>query len=149
MLSIDRELKAIVTRLQELRIPYALCGGLAMAVHGYPRATLDIDLLSLRDSTQDISTAARTLGYTLTAAPMTFADGDVRIFRISKLSPEDEDVLPLDILSLSPAIEAMLTTEETEWEGVQLCVVDARSLICLKRLRNNAQDLADIERLTQ
>ena len=27
------------------KVDYALCGGLALAVHGYPRATRDLDLL--------------------------------------------------------------------------------------------------------
>jgi hypothetical protein len=40
------EFKAIVSALEEHRIDYAVCGGLALAVHGLPRATVDIDLPS-------------------------------------------------------------------------------------------------------
>lgn len=147
MLAIDRELKIILTRLHELRLPYALCGGLAMAVHGYPRATLDIDLLALKGSAATLAGVARDLGYTLGAAPMEFADGQVKILRISKVVPGEEEVLPLDLLTLAPALEAALEFEEVEWEGIPLRVVNRPSLIRLKELRRNAQDLADIEKL--
>ena len=39
-------LKKIIIALNEHRIEYALCGGLAMAVYALPRATLDIDIMS-------------------------------------------------------------------------------------------------------
>jgi hypothetical protein len=45
MVSLYDELKALVAALNEEGVPYALCGGLAMAVHGFVRATEDIDLL--------------------------------------------------------------------------------------------------------
>ena len=35
-----------VRALERAKVPYALCGGLAVALHGFPRATKDIDLLS-------------------------------------------------------------------------------------------------------
>ena len=44
MLDLLEELKNVLARLEQDGVPYALCGGLAMAVHGYPRATVDIDL---------------------------------------------------------------------------------------------------------
>lgn len=39
------ELKKLIGRLNEEKIEYALCGGLAMAVYALPRATLDVDIL--------------------------------------------------------------------------------------------------------
>ncbi len=38
-------LRRLVERLEAAGIPYALLGGLALAEHGYPRLTEDIDLL--------------------------------------------------------------------------------------------------------
>jgi len=40
MLDLYEELKAIISALEENGIDYALCGGLAMAVYGAPRATV-------------------------------------------------------------------------------------------------------------
>jgi hypothetical protein len=32
-------------KLEELGIPYAICGGLAVTAHGHPRTTMDVDVL--------------------------------------------------------------------------------------------------------
>ena len=37
--TIGAELRSLIRALDEASIPYALCGGLAVAVFGYPRAT--------------------------------------------------------------------------------------------------------------
>jgi hypothetical protein len=39
------ELSGIIDDFSRRGIDYALCGGLALAAHGIPRATMDIDLL--------------------------------------------------------------------------------------------------------
>ena len=147
MFSIQTELRALTARLHAEEIPYALCGALALAVHGYPRATLDIDLLALKGSGPRILQAGRNSGFTLAAAPMQFSRGLVRIERLSKPIPGEEDVLMLDVLTLAPEIERQITTETLEWEGAALSAVDRPSLIRLKMLRSSAQDLADVEKL--
>ncbi|MES1208434.1 MAG: hypothetical protein ABUS79_21050 [Pseudomonadota bacterium] len=57
MLDLVQELTDVIACLDQGGVPYALCGGLAMAVHGYPRATVDIDLLVLA---KDEAAATRT-----------------------------------------------------------------------------------------
>jgi len=47
MIDLLAELRSVISSLDIAGIPYALCGGLAMAVHGFPRATVDIDILIL------------------------------------------------------------------------------------------------------
>ena len=147
MFSIDTELRALTAKLHAEKIPYAICGALALAVHGYPRATLDIDLLALTGSEERILQCGRALGFTLEAAPMQFAGGTVRIKRVSKAVAGNEDVLMLDVLSVSPEIEKEIITETLDWEGTALRTVDRESLIRLKRLRGSAQDIADVEKL--
>ncbi len=39
------ELRKLIGLLDEHEIDYALCGGLAMAIHARPRSTIDIDML--------------------------------------------------------------------------------------------------------
>ncbi len=148
MFSIHTELQALTARLHAEEIPYALCGALALAVHGHPRATLDIDLLALAGSSERIRRCARALGFTLEAAPMMLARGAVEIQRLSKVIPASEDVLMLDILSLAPQIESEIRVELLDWEGSPLPTVDRPSLIRLKMLRGSAQDIADVQKLT-
>ena len=147
MFSIHAELQLLTARLHARRVPYALCGALALAVHGHPRATLDIDLLALDGSSETIRDCARSCGFTLSAAPMTFAAGAVRIERLVKAFPSEEDVLMLDVLSLAAEIECEITVETAEWQGVSLQMVSRASLVRLKRLRGSTQDLADLEKL--
>ena len=40
-----QELKDLAIALDASVVDYALCGGVALAIHGVPRATQDIDLL--------------------------------------------------------------------------------------------------------
>ena len=86
MFGVHTELQALAAKLHAEQIPYALCGALALAVHGYPRATLGIDLLALAGSSERIRDCARTLGFTLEAAPTDLAGGAVRIARFPKCS---------------------------------------------------------------
>ena len=68
-------LKKIITALNEQRIEYALCGGLAMAVYALPRATLDIDIMIEADTLDRTKQAVHDLGFKLSAMPMEFQGG--------------------------------------------------------------------------
>jgi Aminoglycoside-2''-adenylyltransferase len=144
------EFKSIVSALEEHGIEYAVCGGLAMAVHGLPRATVDIDLLILAERLDEVRKLARTLGYTIEAFPMTFSSGAVEIRRVSKIDPETGIVLSVDMLLVTPEIvDIWQSRTEVAWESGDLWVVSRLGLIALKSLRSSAQDLADIERLKE
>ena len=147
MFSIAAELRALLVKLDQEQVPYALCGALALAVYGHPRATLDIDLLALGGSAGSIRRCGRSLGFLLEAAPMQFAGGTVRIERLSKVVAEIDDVLMLDVLILDPDIEREIMVETVEWQGIRLVLPNRESLIRLKMLRASTQDLADVEKL--
>ena len=150
MLELYEELRGLIARLEERQLDYALCGGLAMAVYGVPRATVDIDLLIPGEGMQDTMGLARELGYTIEAAPMTFAGGAIRMRRLSKVDPESRDVLTLDLLLVTPEIAGVWEgREEVGWEDATLRVVSREGLIALKTLRGSGQDLDDIRRLRE
>lgn len=150
MLDIYDELKTLITSLNENGVDYALCGGLAMAVHGFVRATVDIDIIIRKKSLATARSVALQLGYTVDAAPMRFAGGSVEIRRISKVDPTSGDVLMLDFLLVTNLLARIWETrEEVEWEHGSLWVVSRPGLIELKRLRGSGQDLEDIARLTE
>lgn len=50
-------------RLNELAIPYSVCGGMAMALHGYVRATVTVDLLVSRDGLESVHANLDGRGY--------------------------------------------------------------------------------------
>ena len=57
------ELKNITDSLDEHGVEYAVCGGLSMAIHGFPRATLDIDILIRPESLEQAFSIAKELGF--------------------------------------------------------------------------------------
>ncbi len=143
------EFEAIIEALENGSVSYALCGGLAVAFHGYPRFTKDIDLL-VRE--EDISAVKRTvapLGYIVDAGPIPFDVGSPRervVHRVSKI--EEGAVLTLDLLVLSPALEDVWDEVEVfEWEGRRVRIVSAAGLARMKRLAGRRQDLLDLEKL--
>ena len=148
MLDITDELKGLVNELNLHEIEYALCGGLAMGVHGSTRATVDINLLILPESLDDVIEIAKSQGYSLRGKEMTFAHGAIEIRRISKIDPASGDLIPLDLILVSPEIRhAWNTRQEASWEGGKLTVVTREGLISLKKLRSSDQDVADIKQL--
>jgi hypothetical protein len=150
MLDLYEELRSLVARLAEARLDFALCGGLAMAVHSRPRATVDIDLLVPPGSLEAVKAVVRDLGYRIEAQPMVLLAGAVRIHRLSKPDPESEDILSVDLLVVTPRLEeAWRTREHLVWEQGRLPVVSRSGLVLLKSLRNSGQDQDDIRRLRE
>jgi hypothetical protein len=150
MLDLFDELRALTAKLDSSGISYALCGGLAMAVYGRTRATVDIDLLIPEEYQEAAEAVARGLGFALTAAPMSFAGGAIEIRRISKLDPDTRDLLMLDLLIVTaPISDVWATRRELEWEHGSLWVVSRAGLIALKKLRGSSQDLEDIAHLRE
>ncbi len=144
------EFKAIVTALAERKIDYAVRGGLAMAVHGLARATVDIDLLILADDLEAVKASAKKLGYAIDALPMTFAKGAIEIRRVSKIDPDTGIVLSLDLLLVTPQItEIWASRSHVNWDEGVLSVLAPKGLIELKSFRGSGQDLDDIKRLRE
>ncbi|MEK6286258.1 MAG: hypothetical protein AABO57_10995 [Acidobacteriota bacterium] len=148
MFDLYEEFKSIVSALDERGIDYAVCGGLAMAVHGLPRATVDIDLLILGESLEEAKSLVRSLGYTIEAQPMTFHKGAIEIRRLSKIDPSDGDLLMIDFLLVTPAVAAAWNNRiRVASPKGSVFVVSREGLILLKSFRRSGQDLDDIERL--
>lgn len=150
MLDLEEELAQLVAALHEHHVQYALCGGLALAVHGHPRATVDIDLLVPEGDLTDAKRVAAVLGFTVAALPMTFHGGAVPIHLVSKIDVTDGEILMLDLLQVTTQTEHAWSSREIHaWRGHPIAVVSREGLIALKRLRSSAQDAADIAVLTE
>ncbi len=150
MLDIYDEFRNLIGELAQYEIDYALCGGMAMAVHGRPRMTIDIDMLIPAESLERVMAIATELGYKIRGKDMSFANGAVEIRRVSKIDPESGDLLSLDLLLVTPQIRMVWDARvESEWEDGTLSVVSRAGLIALKQLRRSGQDLDDIKALEE
>ena len=60
---VHQALARVTERLEELRIPYAVCGGMAVNAHGLQRATTDVDVLLTPDGLARFKAASLGLGF--------------------------------------------------------------------------------------
>jgi hypothetical protein len=150
MSTLYEELTQLITTLDREGIAYALCGGIAMAIHGRPRATVDIDMLILPESLSDTLRIARQLGYTVQGLDMSFRKDAIEIRRVSKIDRSRQALLTLDMILVTDRIlEVWDTRIEAKFDRGVLCVVSKEGLITLKKISGRPQDLADISALTE
>ena len=148
MLDLLEEFRALVDALQAGGVDFAVCGGLAVAIHAHPRATLDVDLLLPRDQVDRARDVARGLGYRIDAGPFVIRKDVIEMHRLSKPDPETGDLLSLDLLVVTPALASVWETRErVGWAHGTLPVVSRSGLVAMKKLRGSGQDLDDIRAL--
>jgi hypothetical protein len=145
------ELEALVDALNADGAEYALCGGLALAVHGHPRATIDIDLLVEASGLERVLAVAKQVGFDVPGRKMTFGVRDGRpreVHRVSKLDPDTGKMLPLDLLVVNEDLAEVWRTRLILDTGTRkLSVVSRAGLAIMKRIAGRTQDLADLEKL--
>jgi hypothetical protein len=81
------ELGRLPPRREQRGVDFALCGAVALAIHGVPRATQDIDLLVRPAALPHLREAARSCGFIPESVPMDFASG-ITVQRLTKLIDE-------------------------------------------------------------
>ena len=141
------EFKSITQALNDANVDYAVCGGWAMAIHGLPRATMDIDLLIRAADLFRVLEIARKNGFDIEGLPLHF---EIEIRRISKIDSVSNELVTLDLLLVSDDQQAFWTDRRRiRWKEGETTVVSRESLIEMKRRAGRVQDLADIEKLLE
>ena len=142
------EFSELVNEFEREKIEYALCGGLAMAVYAFPRATLDIDILIEPETLEKAKTIAKKLGFSFDAGLKKFSGDAIQIYRLTKAVPGSSDVLALDMLLLTQEIKEVWETKQIlTWDQGELPVISPKGLIKLKSMRLSGQDRDDIKNL--
>jgi hypothetical protein len=141
------ELVLLVTALDRAGMRYAVCGGLAVAIHGHPRLTKDIDILVHPDDEARTLELAESAGFNAPSLPMEFGartDWPMTVTRVSRI--EGDDVLSLDVIRAAGWLAPILQQHASaEWEDRRIPVVSRRGLSLMKRVANRPQDRADLE----
>jgi len=144
--AVHQAMRAIGKKLEELGIPYAIVGGMALTAHGYRRNTVDVDILVTREGNRLIHEKLDGLGYVPPfAGSKNLRDtaNGVRIeFLISGEYPGDGK--PKPVAFPEPSASAV------NIEGLQY--VNLPKLIELKLASgmtnpNRLKDLADVQEL--
>ena len=87
-MNLKDELFGLTAKLNESAIDYAVCGGLAMAIHGFVRATLDIDILIREEDLAEVEQLAEEVGFNLPSGFSPFDTGrrrNERSFKFQRL----------------------------------------------------------------
>jgi len=141
------ELKQVTLALKDDGIEYAVCGGLALTIHGFPRETFDLDVLIREESLEKAFLAVKKYGYDIHGLDISFKERTVEIRRVSKID-DDGEVLSLDFLLVTPFVEDVWAGKMTlELQGEPIVLVSREGLIKMKRQAGRHKDLIDIDRL--
>jgi len=143
---LNPDFRDILSAFLEEGVEFLLVGAYALAVHGIPRATGDIDLW-VRPSDKNAEKVLRALA--AFGAPMSeIRSDDLRlpdtVLQIG-VAPRR-----IDILTTLDAVEfedAWPNRTEVEVEGISIPVIGRRDLIRNKKAVGRAQDLADVARM--
>jgi hypothetical protein len=143
------ELLRIADCLERSRIDYALCGGLAVVVHGYPRMTKDIDILIRPEDLDRAREELAKIEYDLEAGIFRFNPGTSKesvLYRVSRAV--DTEWTTLDLMLVAPVFEKVWADREVIQLGTQsLKIVSKQGLITMKEVAGRPQDIADIDAL--
>jgi len=125
---------------------FLLIGAYALAVHGYPRATLDVDIWvsPTPSNAEAVLRALRRFGAPLHGLTGADLQRDDTIFQIG-VAPRRIDILTgADGLVFEPTFAR---AERVEIEGLQLWVPCVEDMIRNKQASGRTKDLADAEEL--
>lgn len=144
------EFTQFVKCLETAGIEYATCGGLAMAVHGYVRATKDLDFLIRQEDLEKAFEVARRQGFDIEGLPLDFDGGSFQLRRLSKVDNETKSLITVDFILVTDKIEDVWhDREHLDWDTGSAWVVSRRGLIKMKTTAGRDQDLVDIRKLEE
>ena len=148
-MNIHDEFLAVVNALERANIQYAVCGGLAVALHGFPRHTKDIDIIIQETDLEVVKQVVAIIGFDIESGLIRFKTGqpnEERVFRVVKI--EGTEYLMLDLILVTPALNAIWSDRERFLLGEQqVTVVSKQGLISMKRLAGRPIDLLDVSHL--
>lgn len=150
-MNLKDELLNLIRTLNSAQLQYAICGGLAMTIHGFVRSTVDIDLLVPEDQLQQVLKTVETAGFWIPSGRMPFkakAPMAMDIYRVSKA--QGAELISLDLIVVSEGLREVWESREFYEVDTVVCPVVSRSgLIQMKTIAGRPQDLVDIQRLIE
>ncbi|MBM3328000.1 MAG: hypothetical protein FJY67_00815 [Calditrichaeota bacterium] len=145
MLSSD--FKEFLKLLTSHKVRYLLIGGFAVGVHGYPRATGDMDLWVAidPDNADRIVLAIREFGFDL---PDLNRESFVQKNKVIRMGLPPQRIELLTSISGVDFDDCFAKREMVEIDGIKVSLIDRASLIANKRAAGRHRDLDDLEHLT-
>ena len=145
-MKLQKDLREFIELLNSHGVEYVLVGGHAVAFHGYPRYTGDIDFLvrPTEENASQIVTVLEAVGFS-----------DAHEIKASLTQPEKIIELGrppnrIDILTSASGVDFEEVWKQAisgQLDGLPVRFPDLRSLLTNKRAAGRAKDLADVDEL--
>jgi predicted nucleotidyltransferase len=150
MIDLYEEFRDLLIELHDAGAEFVLLGGYAVAFHGHPRATKDLDIL-VRPDTEN----AKRVYAALAAFGAPLAAFEVGVKDFATYDGILQIGLPprrVDVINRADGItfdEAVAARESFELEGRKIPVIGLQALIKNKKACGREQDLADLKALSR
>jgi hypothetical protein len=143
---LNEDYKEMLRCLADEGVEFLLVGAYAMAAHGYPRATMDIDLwvMPSPDNAAAVLRALRRFGAPMQGLTVDDFQRDETVFQIG-VAPRR-----IDIITGASGLEfggAFAHSTEVLVDGISVRIPSIDDLIRNKRASGRAKDMADVEAL--
>jgi len=143
---LSKDFKEFVELLNENNVKYLVVGGYAVALHGHPRYTKDLDVwIELSpDNASRVLKTLETFGFgSLDLKPDDFLE-ESQVIQLG-YPPNRIDILTtLKDISFNECYKSRV---QVEIQGVRIHFIDIDNLKKNKRATGRSQDLADVENL--
>jgi len=143
---LNEDYKDILHALSDEKVRFILVGAYALAAHGYPRATMDIDIwvMPSPQNAEAVFRALRRFGAPLNNLTKEDLQIDGTIFQIG-VAPRR-----IDIITAASGLrfeETFQNSISVNIEGIEVHIPSIDDLIRNKRVSGRTKDLADAEAL--
>jgi len=141
---LNEDYKDILHALSDENVRFLLVGAYALAAHGYPRATMDIDIWVMRspENADAVLRALQRFGASLQNLTKEDLQKDGTIFQIGVAPRRIDIITAASGLQFEPAYQHSIQLNIEEME-VRIPSID--DLILNKKATGRTKDLADIE----
>ncbi len=143
---LNEDYKDMLQALVDEKVEFLLVGAYALAAHGYPRATMDIDVwvMPSPENADAVMRALHRFGAPLHDLSKADLETDGTVFQIG-VAPRR-----IDVITAASGLrfdEAFSRSMAVEIEGIEVRVPSVPDLIRNKRASGRTKDLADAEAL--
>jgi hypothetical protein len=145
---LNQDFKDMLSVFSDHQIEYMLVGAYAMAAHGFPRATGDLDLW-IRPSSQNAARVMKALkDFGAPVGDLTLNDlmTEGIVFQIGVEPNRIDLITKISGVSFTEAENNRLIVE---LDGLRIPVIGKQELIINKRATGRAKDILDAERLAK
>ena len=145
---LNEDYKDMLQALVAEKVEFLLVGAYALAAHGYPRATMDIDIwvMPSSDNADAVLRAVRRFGAPLHNLTKADLEKEGTVFQIG-VAPRRIDILTAASGLKFKAASSRATSVEIE--GITVRIPSIADLIQNKRATGRTKDIADAEALEQ